>query len=266
MHRHARRARGRRPHHRGSRRLRHLLVLVRPGRGCVDPRRSRSALRGVAHVGWWRLRGRARPRGRGDPRRHGHGVRHADDAAATAQAARRFGDRRRARLRDHVGGREHLRRWRRAPERGVRRQRGAAVTGPQLLGARPAAHAPLRHEAGALRRGRDLGAGERDPAPGHRAPDPAAHARRVLRGADDLGPAVSLRLHPGDRRRGCGHHRRPRTGRRISGSRPSTSWRRRTVGRVVGGRRSSGTSRHPTRSSRRRVTARWRSGSTRWPA
>ena len=44
-----------------------------------------------------------------------------------------------------------------AAERGVHRQRRSAVAGPQLLRARAAAHAPLRHDARALRRGRDLG-------------------------------------------------------------------------------------------------------------
>ena len=96
-------------------------------------------------------------------------------------------------------------------ERGVRRQRRAALAGSQLLGAHAAAHAPLRHDARALRRGRDLAARERDP-PADLAADEAALARRVLRRPDDLRAALPVRLHAGDRRRGRGDHGVGRSG------------------------------------------------------
>ena len=214
MHRDPRGTRGRRTHGAGPRRLRHLLVRVRSGRGRRDPRRARGALRRVAHVGWRRVR-RAAGVGRGrDPRRHGERVRVGDVAAAAQPAPRWFGGRRRARLRHDGGERRRVRRRRRhLGERGVRRQRRTAVAGTQLLRARAAAHAPLRHDARPLRRGRDHRAGERDPA-ADVAADAAAHPRGVLRGAHDLRPDVPLRLHAGERRRDRGDHhlRRPGEG------------------------------------------------------
>ncbi len=88
---------------------------------------------------------------------------------------------------------------------------GPALAGTQLLGARAAAHAPLRHDARPLRRGRDHRAGERDP-PADVAADAAAHPRGVLRGPHDLRPAVPLRLHAGERRRDRGDHHLGRPG------------------------------------------------------
>ena len=91
------------------------------------------------------------------------------------------------------------------PVDGVHGRQRAHLARPQLLPAHAAAHAPVRHDARALRRDRDLAARQRDPAADGAAAQPA-HARRLLRRAHDLRPALPVRLHDGDRRRGRGDH------------------------------------------------------------
>ena len=78
-----------------------------------------------------------------------------------------------------------------------------------------------------------------------RAPEGAAHARRLLQRADDLRPALSVRLHDGDRRRGRGDHhvggagaRPPATARLRHGLGERRAW-------AGGARRSSPTSSMP---------------------
>ena len=141
---------------------------------------------------------------------------------------------------------------------------GADGAGPDVRGARAAAHAPVRHDARALLRGRDLDPRQRDP-PADRAHAGAADPRAVLRGPHDLRPAVPLRLLPRVRRRGRGRHDVAPSGRATCGIRRCTCWRPRTAGTAAGARRSRGWA-CPTTSSRRRGTGRSRSGSTRWRA
>ena len=174
-------------------------VAVRPGAGHPRGAVHRDADR------WRRGRGRlGRARGRGHRLRPGRVRREPHDPATGAQPIRRV-----VRTAGHPG-RAVLRA---AVARGqLHPAVGPDGSGPDVRGDRQPPHAPVRHEARALRRGRDLDARQR-----HHARDvdhaDATHARRLLQRADDRGAVLPLRLLPRVRRRGRGRHDVGRTGR-----------------------------------------------------
>ena len=147
-----------------------------------------------------------------------------------------------------------------------REQSGLLVAGPQLLAAHAAPHAPLRHEARALRRGRDLAARERDPAPDVAAEatpltlDDYFNARMI---SDPLclfdytmetDGAVAVITTSAERARDL---RQPPVYVLASANGGMGRWGPAIFTLLPA---------CPTSTSRRRVTGRWRSGSTRWPA
>ena len=186
------------------RRLRDLLVRVRSRAGRLDPRCARDALRRVADSGGG---GRAGSIGLASAAIVG-GMAEVCVTLMTLQQvtppARRLVDRRRRRRR----------RWRRQPLRrrwhladdGVHRELGphlARATASRC--SRSGTCTTTARRASTSPRSRSRSATTRSGRPTSLHAEPA-HARRLLQRAHDLRPAVPLRLHDGDRRRGRGDH------------------------------------------------------------
>ena len=204
-----------------------------------------------AHRRRRRRGGLGRARGGGDRERHGRVRRVGDDAATGGEPLRRV-------VRAARRARAARPYTRAAVARGqLHPAVGADGPGPDVRGARAAAHAPLRHDARALRRGRDLHPrATRSGAPTSLMQEPLTLDEYFAR-ADDLRPAVPLRLLPRVRRRGRGGHDVGRAGARPAAPARVRAARRRTAGTAGGVRRSRGWA-CPTSTSRRRVTARSR--------
>ena len=112
--------------------------------------------------------------------------------------------------------------------------------GPDVRGARAAAHAPVRHDARALRRGRDLDPSQRGPPADRRSMQEPLTREQYFARPHDLRSAVPLRLLPRVRRRGRGRHDVGRARPRPAPPAGVRRWRPPTAGTGAGARRSRG--------------------------